>query len=63
MPEAVIVATSGPPRARKKGSLADVRPTTSWLSHQGLLSKVPDVSPGEIVDVMIGCGFPSKSRA
>jgi acetyl-CoA C-acetyltransferase len=64
MPEAVIVATSRTPIGRaKKGNLADVRPDDLLaFAIQDVLSKVPDVDPGEIVDVMAGCGFPEQKQ-
>ena len=64
MPEAVIVATSRTPIGRaKKGSLADVRPDDLMaFAIKDVLAKVPDVNPGEIVDVMIGCGFPEQKQ-
>jgi acetyl-CoA C-acetyltransferase len=64
MPEALIVAASRTPIGRaKKGSLADVRPDDLMaFAIRDVLSKVPDVNPGEIVDVMIGCGFPEQKQ-
>jgi acetyl-CoA C-acetyltransferase len=64
MPDAVIVATSRTPIGRaKKGSLADVRPDDLIAAAiQAVLGKVPEVNPGEIVDVMIGCGFPEQKQ-
>ncbi len=61
MPEAVIVATSRTPIGRaNKGSLVDARPddlTTFVLKD--VLSKVPELDPTEIEDVMLGCGQPA----
>ena len=64
MPDAVIVATSRTPIGRaKKGSLADVRPDDLIaFAIQAVLEKAPEVNPGEIVDVMIGCGFPEQKQ-
>jgi acetyl-CoA C-acetyltransferase len=64
MPEAVIVAASRTPIGRaKKGSLADVRPDDLMaFAIKDVLAKAPDVNPGEIVDVMIGCGFPEQKQ-
>jgi acetyl-CoA C-acetyltransferase len=64
MPDAVIVAASRTPIGRaKKGSLADVRPDDLMaFAIRDVLGKVPDVNPGEIVDVMIGCGFPEQKQ-
>ena len=64
MPEAVIVATARTPIGRaKKGSLADVRPDDLMaFAIKAALEKAPEVNPGEIVDVMIGCGFPEQKQ-
>ena len=64
MPEAVIVAAARTPIGRaKKGSLADVRPDDLLaFAHQAVMDKVPEVDPGEIVDVMTGCGFPEQKQ-
>ena len=64
MPEAVIVATSRTPIGRaKKGSLADVRPDDLLaFAIADVMSKVPEVDPGEVVDVMVGCGFPEAKQ-
>lgn len=64
MPEAVIVATARTPIGRaNKGSLADVRPDDlAAFAIQAALAKVPELDPGEIVDVMMGCGFPQEKQ-
>ena len=64
MPEAVIVAASRTPIGRaKKGSLVDARPDDlAAFAVKDVLSKVPEVDPGEIVDVMVGCGFPEQRQ-
>jgi acetyl-CoA C-acetyltransferase len=64
MPEAVIAAAARTPIGRaKKGSLADVRPDDLIaFAIDAALKKVPEVDPGEIVDVMIGCGFPEQKQ-
>ena len=64
MPEAVIVSAARTPIGRaKKGSLADVRPDDLMaFAIQAALDKVPEVDSGEIVDVMIGCGFPQEKQ-
>ena len=64
MPEAVIVAASRTPIGRaKKGSLVDERPDDLIaFAIKDVLSKAPEVDPGEIVDVMIGCGFPEQKQ-
>jgi len=64
MPEAVIVATTRTPIGRaKKGNLADVRPDDLLaFALRDVMSKAPEVDPGEIVDVMVGCGFPEAKQ-
>ena len=64
MPEAVIAAVARTPIGRaKKGSLADVRPDDLVaFAIQEALNKVPEVDPGEVGDVMIGCGFPEQKQ-
>ncbi len=64
MPEAVIVATTRTPIGRaKKGSLLDVRPDDLIaFALKTVVEKVPEVDAGEIVDVMIGCGFPEQKQ-
>lgn len=64
MPEAVIVATARTPIGRaQKGSLADVRPDDlAAFAISSVLEKVPEVDPGEVVDVMLGCGFPQEKQ-
>ena len=64
MPEAVIVAAARTPIGRaKKGSLQDVRPDDLMaFAIRSVMEKVPEVDPGEVVDVMIGCGFPEQKQ-
>jgi acetyl-CoA C-acetyltransferase len=64
MPEAVIVSATRTPIGRaKKGSLADVRPDdlVAFAISQAL-DKVPELDSGEVVDVMVGCGFPEQKQ-
>ena len=61
MPEAVIVATARSPIGRAfKGTLKDVRPD-DLAAHivKALLAKVPDLPPGEVEDLILGCGQPA----
>src|ERR1700722_7609542 len=61
MPDAVIVATARTPIGRAmKGSLVDCRPDdlTAQITS-AVLAKVPQLSAGDIEDVMIGCGQPA----
>jgi acetyl-CoA C-acetyltransferase len=64
MAEAVIVSTARTPIGRaQKGSLADVRPDDlAAFAVKAALAKVPELDPGEIVDLMLGCGFPQDKQ-
>jgi acetyl-CoA C-acetyltransferase len=64
MPEAWIVAATRTSIGRaKKGSLVDVRPDDLLaFAIKAALDKVAEVDPGEIVDVMVGCGFPEQKQ-
>ena len=64
MPEAVIVAATRTPIGRAhKGSLVDVRPDDlAAFAIGAALEQVPEVDPGEIGDVMVGCGFPEQRQ-
>ena len=64
MPEAVIVSTARTPIGRAaKGSLADVRPDDLLaFAIDEVMGKAPEVDRGEIVDVMVGCGFPQGKQ-
>src|SRR4051812_38105976 len=64
MPEAVIVSTARTPIGRAaKGSLVDARPDDlAAFAIRAALDQVPGLPPEEIVDVMIGCGFPQERQ-
>jgi acetyl-CoA acetyltransferases len=64
MPEAVIVSTARTPIGRAaKGSLVDARPDDlAAFAVKAALDKVPELSQQEIVDVVIGCGFPQERQ-
>jgi len=64
MPDAVIVSTSRTPIGRAaKGSLVDARPDDlAAFAVRDALAKVPGLPPQEIVDVMVGCGFPQERQ-
>jgi acetyl-CoA C-acetyltransferase len=64
MSEAVIVETVRTPIGRAgKGSLADVRPDDLLaFAIRTLMEKVPEVDAGEVLDVMVGCGFPQEKQ-
>ena len=60
MPDAVIVATGRTPIGRAfKGSLVDCRPDDlAALAIKEVVAKVPQLDPGEIEDIILGCGQP-----
>jgi acetyl-CoA C-acetyltransferase len=64
VPEAVIVATARSPIGRAfKGSLVDIRPDDlATQVVRAVLDKVPELPPGEIEDVMMGCGSPAGEQ-
>jgi acetyl-CoA C-acetyltransferase len=64
MPDAVIVAAARTPIGRAhKGSLVDVRPDDLVaFAIDAVLNKVPELDRGEIVDVIVGCGFPQERQ-
>src|SRR5438477_3984570 len=64
MPDAVIVSAVRTPIGRaRKGSLVDVRPDDLVaFAIDAALKQVPALDRGEIVDVMVGCGFPEQKQ-
>ena len=64
MPEAVIVAAARTPIGRaRKGSLVDVRPDDlAAFAIRSALDQVPELDGSEVVDVMVGCGFPEQRQ-
>jgi len=64
MPEAWIVAATRTPIGRaRKGSLVDARPDDLVaFAIDEALKKVPELPRQEIVDVMVGCGFPQEKQ-
>ncbi|MFG2265011.1 acetyl-CoA C-acetyltransferase [Streptomyces sp. NPDC048720] len=64
MPEAVIVSTARSPIGRAfKGSLKDLRPDDLTATIiQAALSKVPELDPRDIDDLMLGCGLPGGEQ-
>jgi acetyl-CoA C-acetyltransferase len=64
MPEAVIVAATRTPIGRaRKGSLVDARPDDlAAFAIDAALKLVPELDRSEIVDVMVGCGFPQDKQ-
>jgi acetyl-CoA C-acetyltransferase len=64
MPEAVIVSTARTPIGRAgKGSLVDARPDDLCaFAIRTALERVPELAHDEIVDVIVGCGFPEAKQ-
>jgi acetyl-CoA C-acetyltransferase len=64
MPDAVIVSAARTPIGRaRKGSLVEARPDDLVaFAIEAALRKVPDLDRSEIVDVMVGCGFPQDKQ-
>jgi acetyl-CoA C-acetyltransferase len=64
MPEAVIVATARSPIGRAfKGSLTTIRPDDLTVQIvRAALAKVPQLDPGDIDDLMLGCGLPGGEQ-
>jgi len=64
MPEAVVVATARSPIGRAfKGSMTTIRPddlTAQMVA--AALAKVPELNPGDIDDLMLGCGLPGGEQ-
>jgi len=64
MPEAVIVATARSPIGRAfKGSLTSIRPDDIAVQMvSAVLAKVPQLDPGTVDDLMLGCGLPGGEQ-
>jgi acetyl-CoA C-acetyltransferase len=64
LPDAVIVSAARTPIGRaRKGSLVDARPDDlAAFAIDAALKQVPELDRSEIVDVMIGCGFPQEKQ-
>ena len=63
-PQAVIVSAARTPIGRAaKGSLVDARPDDLLaFAIRAAVDKVPELPEEEIVDVMVGCGFPQEKQ-
>src|SRR5205807_9570586 len=61
MPEAVFVAAARSPIGRaSKGSLVECRPDDLTATIvRAVLAKVPQLDPGAVQDLMLGCGEPA----
>jgi acetyl-CoA C-acetyltransferase len=64
VPEAVIVSTARTPIGRAaKGSLVEARPDDLCaFAVRTALARVPELPKEEIVDVIVGCGFPQDKQ-
>src|SRR5438067_8711700 len=64
MPDAVIVSATRTPIGRaRKGSLVEARPDDLVaFATDAAVEKVPGLPPEEIVDVIVGCGFPQEKQ-
>ncbi len=64
MPEAVIVAAARSPIGRAyKGSLKDLRPDDlAARIVRAALDQVPQLDPGRLDDLMLGCGVPGGEQ-
>ena len=64
MPEAVIVSVARSPIGRAfKGSMTSMRPDDLAAQMvRGALDKVPELSPAEIDDLIMGCGMPGGEQ-
>src|SRR5437764_2943027 len=64
MPDAVIVSATRTPIGRaRKGSLVDARPDDLVaFATDAALSKVTELDRSEVVDVIVGCGFPQEKQ-
>jgi acetyl-CoA C-acetyltransferase len=64
MPEAVIVSAARTAIGRAaKGSLVNARPDDlGAFVVRTALDKIPQLDGGEIIDVMVGCGFPEGEQ-
>jgi acetyl-CoA C-acetyltransferase len=64
LPDAVIVAATRTPIGRaRKGSLVDARPDDlAAFAVDAALKQVPELDRADIVDVMVGCGFPQEKQ-
>ncbi|HZM18905.1 MAG TPA: acetyl-CoA C-acyltransferase [Gaiellaceae bacterium] len=64
MSDAVIISAARTPIGRaRKGSLVDARPDDlAAFAIDAALKQVPELDRGDIVDVMLGCGFPEQKQ-
>src|SRR5215211_3813187 len=64
LPEAVIVSAARTPIGRaRKGSLVAARPDDLVaFAIDAALKQIPELDRAEVVDVMVGCGFPQERQ-
>jgi acetyl-CoA C-acetyltransferase len=64
LPEAVIASSARTAIGRAaKGSLVDARPDDLVsFAIETAVEQVPELEPGDIVDVIVGCGFPEQEQ-
>ena len=64
MPEAFIISATRTAIGRAaKGSLVDARPDDLVaFAIRTAVEQVPGLDPGDVVDVMVGCGFPEQKQ-
>src|SRR5438046_614954 len=64
MPEAVIVSAARTPIGRaRKGSLVEARPDDlAAFAIDAALKQVPELPREQVLDVMVGCGFPQDRQ-
>src|SRR5215212_10829637 len=64
LPEAIIVSAARTPIGRaRKGSLVDARPDDlAAFAVDAAMKQVPELPREDVVDVMIGCGFPEQRQ-
>ena len=59
----IVDAARTPVGRARKGSLVDARPDDLVaFAIDAALGRVPELDPGEVVDVMVGCGFPEQRQ-
>ncbi len=59
----IVAATRTPVGKAPRGAFRHTRPD-SMLAHvlQSVLAQVPQIEPGRIEDVIVGCAMPSTNR-
>ncbi len=63
--QAVVVAygRSAVAKSGKKGALRNMHPVTlGGLTLEGVLSKLPQLEPGQVEDLIVGCAIPERKQ-